>query len=643
MIRARRDERGAVAIMAAILAGVLLLTAALAVELGNGWARERTAQKQVDVVAMAAAHWAVDNDHAPWDSDADKNAIAAEAARFIVDEDFNGVAGQDDISAATLATRLRNGDVSDGELVFDDDTTMRLVSPPARVNFSFAQAAPEGPDGVDVRAGATVRLFSEVPGNDVMPLWMPSGCPYGSAEGDTTNTGNGNGGGNGNGNNTPTPTPTPTPTASPTATATTSAPPNGNGTGVDASRPVYLTSSAFQDVQANSTVVVELTLTPGPGYSAFNLRKQVDPLVHFQFSDGTRFDVTGAWFPANPSGSTAWTMRVTVNPANITSRPGAWMYQVRAGQQLQGSNWQPVYTGVGTFQVVGPTPTASPTSPTPTATATPSPTATSSEQFNTFCPGASTGNFGQLNSPRQGMGFGSRNTRLAMNFQQGIDHVLTPYVNAPSNSCENPTGQTLAVLDDYNGSVVNGANCIVGDTGNDGPFIFNGLIDGIGGQPGRLNVVNGATKSDCNRPAASLGGVNINNDTLSCYLLNGHSLADISQSSGVDTTMLDPAVVNSPRFIWIPIVRAADRSEHDYQPIIRFVPGFFTDETASSTKGSSNATASNGLICNGGGTCNSFSKLVVYTFNPDALQERDRNPVVEYDPTVGRPLPLLVD
>ncbi len=166
------------------------------------------------------------------------------------------------------------------------------------------------------------------------------------------------------------------------------------------------------------------------------------------------------------------------------------------------------------------------------------------------------------------------------------------------------------------------------------------MIGPNNGKPGRLAAVNGSTKSGCGRSDTTVGGVSINNDVLSCYLTGTNTLAAITNTNDaqVSTSMLDPEIVDSPRFIWIPQVRAVDRSHHDYQPIIRFVPAFITDETATSPAG-----PSNGVVCNGNGNCNSIAKLVVFTFNPKALQEKDRSPVVDYDETIGRPIPLLID
>jgi hypothetical protein len=97
--------------------------------------------------------------------------------------------------------------------------------------------------------------------------------------------------------------------------------------------------------------------------------------------------------------------------------------------------------------------------------------------------------------------------------------------------------------------------------------------------------------------------------------------------------MLDPSVMNSPRFVWLPVVFATDRAQKNYQPIREFVPGFITDETQTSA-----ATSANGLVING----NSVQVLNIFTFNPAALPPVEASQSVNYDPDVGDGIVRLV-
>jgi hypothetical protein len=125
----------------------------------------------------------------------------------------------------------------------------------------------------------------------------------------------------------------------------------------------------------------------------------------------------------------------------------------------------------------------------------------------------------------------------------------------------------------------------------------------------------------------------INNDVLSCFLRNGATLAGISASSGVSTSMIDPAVMDSPRFVWLPVVYAYDRAQKSYQPIRQFVPGFITDETQTTA-----ATSSNGLELDG----NSVKVLHVFTFNRDVLPPLEASHTTDYNPAVGGAIVRLV-
>ena len=549
--------------MVALLTSVLLVIGALSVDLGNAWARKRDLQSQADVAAMAAANWGVDTGNMPAITGTQQQAVALKVAEYML-EAGNDAIGQSLGAAPALAGVLRNGNSSDGEVLFTNDgETVQVITPPADVNFGLAAAA--GFEDTDVRADATVQLFSEVPGADVMPLWLPQGCPYGPAEGDTSN-----GGG---------------PDEEVPAD-------DGDGTGVDPSQTAEINVSVSPGSAAQGAGPVTLTFTAGP---TTRLRLDKTPQVFFQL--GTKkYDVNGTW--VLPAVGTTWNFTATIGNANVTGTAGAWSFQVKNHNR---------YSGVGTFTVTG------------------------EVEESTDCPGADRGNFGQLNSPRDPFGTGSRNNRLGLNFLHGLDHALHPYFNAPADNCEKPSLLADAQLDD---EVREGNNCIVGDTGNDGPYVYDGLIGGMDGEPGRLNVANGATRAGCNGGNTTVNGVTINNDLLSCYLQPGYTLDDIAQSSGVSTEMLDPKVVDSPRFVWIPIVYASDREIKDFQPIKTFAPAFITDEEVGQS-----ATSDNGLPVNG----NSIEKVVVFIFNADALDESDRNPVIDYDATYGRPVVHLVD
>ena len=167
-------------------------------------------------------------------------------------------------------------------------------------------------------------------------------------------------------------------------------------------------------------------------------------------------------------------------------------------------------------------------------------------------------------------------------------------------------------------------------------FRSKGLVTGLDGKPGRLDASNGATSCPNNpgtRSNATVSGVAVNNDILSCYLRGGATLATLAQDSGVTESMLDPSVVNSPRFVWMPIVVATDRAQKEFQPILDFVPAFITDETQSTA-----ATSTNGLEVNG----NSIKVLRLFAFNKAALPPNEQAPETGYDTTIDSPVIHLI-
>lgn len=162
----RRDDRGAVAVLFAILAVVLFGVAALAVDLSNGFVRKRDAQAQADFAALAGGA------ELTGETTAGPPAAVVDA----VAEYLNRNQPQDDKGVTPVGSaQLTNGDYDDGEVEFTADG-LRVVSPFAQVNFAFAGVL--GLDRTtDVQADATVGIFS--PGTGPMPVYAVDGCAAG--------------------------------------------------------------------------------------------------------------------------------------------------------------------------------------------------------------------------------------------------------------------------------------------------------------------------------------------------------------------------------------------------------------------------------------------------------------------------------
>lgn len=172
--RRERDERGAVAVMAAVLAVVMFAVCALAVDLGSAFFRDREAQKQVDVATLSAAA------KLPMDSGNHATIVADVALQLNALP--NELRGQAEVTVA----QLQDGNEANGEVTFPDDNTLKVIAPPATVDNTFAQIMDDDFDTTTVQREATVQIRTPIPAiESVLPMWLTAGCMYGQVEGDT--------------------------------------------------------------------------------------------------------------------------------------------------------------------------------------------------------------------------------------------------------------------------------------------------------------------------------------------------------------------------------------------------------------------------------------------------------------------------
>lgn len=613
-MRHSRDDRGAMAIMIAIFVVVMFTCAALTVDLGNAWARKRAVQRQVDVSALAAGHLL------PM-TDTNRSAILAEVASYLEE---NVVVGQDPVTAGALA----NGATADGEVIFQDSrglgclvdcAQMTVIAPEADVAFGLAGII--GATGTSVQRSASVRVVSALPpASKMIPFWLPNGCGYGSALADTSG-----------GSTTSAPAPSPTPTASSTpitspsspstATATASASPVGAAPGIEVGSHALTGASPIAAASGSSFEI--------SGYQISNIPPSTDRAsIRLYSPDGSRFVDYAA---LSPGRGTLEVPAFRVG-TEVTAVPGDWTAYALLAKNGNGtltiSTTKLVVRVAGAPATTVPSTSASPTVGPTTASAAPT-------SVPVGCIGQARGNFGQLDSPRREGS--STQTRLARNIASGLDHQLVPFAFAPGEEVKDcgRTSRGFISGAQPDTSSLDGRNCIVGDTGNDGPAIMDGFVQGVDSVRGRLDASLPGARTTCSgRADVSVGGVSVNNDVLSCFLRNGATLDRLAQATGVDATMLDPRVVDSPRFVWLPVVYATDRAQKDFQPIYDFVPGFVTDETQSSA-----ASPANGLEVNG----NSVKTLTVFTFNKAALPIDEQAATTVFDQKAQQSIVRLVD
>jgi len=161
--RMTRDEDGAVAVIVAICTIMLFGFGALAVDLGNGYARTSMSQKDADFSALAGAGQL---------SGGNSTAIAGACDYLLRNMPPTDSGTSYTTCDSATFTKLTNGDNSDGEITVSPDGTMVTVWTPNRqVSFGLANAI--GFSSTQVHRTATAGLFS--PGS-IMPLAIPGGC-----------------------------------------------------------------------------------------------------------------------------------------------------------------------------------------------------------------------------------------------------------------------------------------------------------------------------------------------------------------------------------------------------------------------------------------------------------------------------------
>jgi Flp pilus assembly protein TadG len=287
------------------------------------------------------------------------------------------------------------------------------------------------------------------------------------------------------------------------------------------------------------------------------------------------------------------------------------------------------------------------------------------------CGLSDTGDFGLLDSPRKPPPDNSGSWWFDFNLSLGLDHGVQcfPGMAMPlSSNCPSvpvggsplpppvdkncmPTGNTPVPggkLDDD--PTVNDANCMYINTGNKVDATTDGLISG--GSDGGVDFVGKLTQGSstgCPGPGGSnpttitLGKTyTINNDTLSCYMASGHTLADLTaNNNNPETGIVKPEIFQSPRFFFVPVLNyvpaGKTQPQAGWYPIIDFRAVFITDETPTSP-----ATTANGIQVNN--SSQKISSVTVFAFNIKALPESLANnggtiPYLGFGPKI----PVLID
>lgn len=539
-----RDERGAIAVLTALVSVVLLVVAGFAVDIGNTWARRGQLQVQADRAATYAAQFL------PADSAAAKLKLAKGVAFYIACHPVLGQRQLDpsipacpaDSSSSTLDT-YANRLLTDGSITFPVRNQVKVVTPLARVDFGFGRLA--GQSGSTQRKQATAKVTS--PGM-LSPMALSLDClldaganvvggagmPFGYIS--TTHQGSG----------------TPSGVTS-WGSITTQNVPNLNGM-----VPGRLTQQL-------------IGLMPTVQVSGSKWPTLVPALQRFQvvFRNGSLVaEAPGALVLDTGNNPRAVGHLNVVLPALVAATTGTWQVKVAVETIVGGSR---VYSSdTSTLDVDA------------LVSATP----------------VSCGRL--LKSPRAGT---QANINFVHNLQEGIDHLLNQYPSLVSlgTSINHLTYAQLSSLLDVTeckGTDVKDTNgvqpgstpvCVVTNMSN---AYEAGFTPGMIGSAGRLACT---TSHPC-RPGKSFtyNGVTLNNDKFTDFVLNPSLLTSstfFNLDSYLDTGIpvvtprsnLSRDIYDSHRFMWVAVVSTAGAvsavQAGDY-PIVTFRPIFITQATA---------------------------------------------------------------
>lgn len=554
--RGPRDETGVVAVVVAITALLLLSVSALAVDMGNAYARERQVQTQVDLAALAGGAKLPAGDAGTRQAAADavvdymqRNWTFGQSADGADPNNLTWSAVPADADTWTIVTD-RPG--ATGTVDFPSATTMRVTAPPALVEFGLAGAM--GFDSVDVSATATVEIRS--PGN-LLPMMLPGGCSWGNQlikEGSSTVAG----------------------------------PPVFDPPGTGSQTVDRIIPSEITQYDATATLTVQGRKW-GTNAGA----------VTVSFTRGST-NVNGvAPDSVTLNSNVNRTSRLTVKPPSaVLNTLGTWYVRVWLGATPSSGD---VGFAVRTPASVG-------------------------------CGVRSQGDFGLLDSPRNGV------TQLAdafaLNTALGLDHTFVkfpePYPPPVDDSCNGLGSSPVpgAKLDEVgpDGLTQDDRNCVNILNGNKPSFITPGMITGgTAGGTAFTGKLERPTGEGCDRlkgsAERSVFGHDINDDVLTCFLAPGVTVAQISSPTATNATLppnaISGAIVDSPRFFWVPVINAPVNPPNGHYPIIDFRAVFVTDESGTATNGASNATTQNGLMT----TSTKLTALQVVAFSVKALPD----------------------
>lgn len=606
--RRRRNERGAVAVLVAMLALVLLAMGALSVDLGNAFVHKHDMQKRTDFAALAGA--AGDDLPQTAGGGSCSYGVAAKAS----DQAIQDVATYLSVHYSTTVTagqlvdcNTNNGEAGYGTFSYtsgvgwtlaSNQNQISVISQQDRVDFGMARVL--GFNNVNVEGVSTVEI--KTPTMKTLPMYISQTCRWGQQ--------------------------------------TIAQPTNGHSSdGVNLASP-----------NDNNTYIVESALSTNPASTASPPLVQMAPAVTSITVTGTNLDqVTQIGFfesdPTSPpapvtmakaqfTSQTATSITVQL-PSSVTSKQDTWFVRLFGINQKNKTTteWTPV-TNKGNSDK---------------STNLAALPITVGNATLTCTQGSNSGNFGTLDLFNTTSGAPSGQWQnIGYNIAKGLQYGLAPYPKTkltPGNNYTCVDGQDN-VAATWPGD---GTNCVGTKTGLDSNAAQAGFIDGISGTyTGLLNTTDGECPfnypSGTTHQTVSPTSVPINNDVLSCFFKNDTvTVGDVSSQAYSGGVVIDQSIYDSPRFVLVPVLGTTpDSGSSNNYEIIDFQPGFITDEPSTATR-ATGPTTYNGFTWSNNNK--SVSAVNVVFLNPKALPDPPMDPEGHYIPYVGsgRKVPLLVN
>jgi hypothetical protein len=588
-----KDESGAFAVMYALMTIMLLTVAALGTDLGNAVSRHTDTQNQADFAAYDAARLMTGSANASTVLTQDVVDAVRDALNDNQPATDNDACWRHNPVDCVVSSDLTDGNLANGEVRYTAKG-LQVVAPRARVDFGFANVF--GASGTSVSADATVNIFSAGP--RVMPMFAVSGCDWGRQ--------------------------------------TLTDPANGQ---VD---PVVPTLAHNGDTNQNNLIVGGVVLKDSTGTTVTNLTPNStgNTLVvnGSKWKDLTKF----GFFRSDDTNPSLVVNQATFWDATLNTTPLVTPYTKNSGGQL-GLNIPNTVTQTETLWYIR---AYNGTSWSPVAEAQP---IRVGQTLLECTAGSVDGNFGTLQLPRNGA---QSSDDIPRNIAYGLDDPLNLVVHQYAHDtvtdglCDEQADPNHGAVEPQSSTGVNAplnpnTNCVPTDTGLTANVATQGLIT-IDNGAGLL--VGKATHSGCAPNGGSaMRPVNLNNhtynlndDTLSCFLLAGKTLTEVASEDYLlsDGPAFTKDLFSSPRFAYVPVLRVQpDSGTSNTYSIIDFRPAFITDEVVGG-----DASTENGLHIQQ----NDVKTLKVFFFNINSLPHDDDVPLIDFL-GVGQRISHLVD